>query len=206
MNVKHSKKQAGGTLLGLVIGLIIGLGIAVVVAVAITKTPMPFFDKTGKQDKPEKIAGPSASAMADPNKPMYGKQDAAKAAARELVRKEPPAASAAKDYAARRVVNAKTVDTKAVDTKAVDAKPAASEDKWIYYLQAGAFREEVDAESVRAKLALQGFEASVSEKPSENGPLYRVRLGPYGQLEVMNRVRSKLSDSGIDVVMVRIAK
>jgi cell division protein FtsN len=36
--------------------------------------------------------------------------------------------------------------------------------------------------------------------------LHRVRLGPYTQVEAMNRVRSKLSENGVDVAVVRNQK
>jgi cell division protein FtsN len=80
------------------------------------------------------------------------------------------------------------------------------DDKWIYYLQAGAFRDQADAENARAKLALLGMEARVSEKQSDNGSLYRVRLGPYAQLDAMNRVRAKLAENSVDAALVRIPK
>ena len=32
---------------------------------------------------------------------------------------------------------------------------------------------------------------------------YRVRVGPYGQLEDMNRVRSRLADNGVEASVVR---
>jgi len=81
-------------------------------------------------------------------------------------------------------------------------------DLWTYFLQAGAFNDQGDAEGARAKLALMGVEAHVTEKPSPNGTgvLYRVRIGPFTQLEAANRIRSKLSDNGVDATMVRIAK
>jgi cell division protein FtsN len=55
-------------------------------------------------------------------------------------------------------------------------------------------------------LALLGVEARVSERPGENGTLYRVRVGPFGQLDTMNRMRGKLSDNGVDVAVVRTPK
>jgi cell division protein FtsN len=73
----------------------------------------------------------------------------------------------------------------------------------IYYLQAGSFRDLSDAESTRAKLALLGFEAAISDHSSDSGVLHRVRLGPYKQVETMNKARAKLLDSGIDVAIVR---
>jgi cell division protein FtsN len=74
---------------------------------------------------------------------------------------------------------------------------------YIYYLQAGAFREMSDAEATRAKLALLGFEAAISDRTSDSGVLHRVRIGPYNQVESMNKARAKLLDSGVDVAIVR---
>jgi cell division protein FtsN len=83
---------------------------------------------------------------------------------------------------------------------------AGGDDKIIYFLQAGAFREMSDAEATRAKLALLGFEATVSDRISDAGTLHRVRIGPYSQVEAMTRARAKLVDSGIDVAIVRNQK
>lgn len=194
---KNSKQQAGGTLLGLIVGLILGLGIAVGVAVVIYKTPLPFTNK-GAQ---EKAVAPANGDLADPNKPLYGK----KAAAKDAV--PVPAPAAAQDAAKAPVVDKATLaKEKAEAAKAEAAKAESADEKWIYYLQAGAFRETADAETMKAKLALMGFEATVSERQAETGTLHRVRVGPFGQLETMNRVRTKLSDNGIDVAVVRIGK
>jgi cell division protein FtsN len=86
------------------------------------------------------------------------------------------------------------------------AQPAAGGDGYIYYLQAGAFRDIADAESAKAKLALLGFEASISDRTSDSGVLHRVRMGPYNQVEAMNKARAKLQDSGVDVAIVRNQK
>ena len=66
--------------------------------------------------------------------------------------------------------------------------------------------EQADAENIKAKLALLGFEARVTERLSDSGTLYRVRVGPFGQIETMNRTREKLSDNGVDVAVVRSPK
>ena len=94
---------------------------------------------------------------------------------------------------------------KSADNVAI-AKPDSSEEKYTYFLQAGAFREPEDAENAKAKLAMMGFEANISERPSDTGTLYRVRVGPFRQLESMTRARSKLSDNGVDVAVVRTAR
>lgn len=92
------------------------------------------------------------------------------------------------------------------DTAAAAATAAGGDDKFVYYLQTGAFREMPDAETARAKLALLGFEAAISDRASDSGVLHRVRTGPYHQIDAMNKARAKLLDSGIDVAIVRNQK
>jgi cell division protein FtsN len=60
-----------------------------------------------------------------------------------------------------------------------------------------------DAEATRAKLALLGFEATISDRTTDSGVLHRVRLGPYNQVESMNKARAKLLDNGVVVDIVR---
>lgn len=221
-------QQHGSTLLGVIIGLIVGLAIAVVVALVITKGSSPFVNKVGKVDKASESA---TGQIGDPNKPLYSKQEAAKEAAKEFV-KEAPATPAATETRSETAATEKPATVKpdtppatkpASDTRASEdkldklvaqvekngdkqPKTEAVEEKWTYYLQAGAFREQVDAENTRAKLALLGYEANIVERNSDNGVLYRVRLGPYTQIEAMNKVRNKLSENGIDVAVARNQK
>jgi cell division protein FtsN len=212
-------RQQGNTLTGIIIGLIVGLGIAVAVALAITKGATPFTDRSNKLAK---TAEPTAGQVSDPNKPLYGSKEAAREANRKLADK-PKAAEA--DPLAQVIANMKDpadlkAEGKAVPAAAVAAAApaapapahelarvaAAADDKVVYFLQAGAFREMSDAETTRAKLALLGFEASISDRASDAGVLHRVRIGPYNQVETMNKARAKLIDSGIDVAIVRNQK
>jgi cell division protein FtsN len=205
-----SQRQQGNTLVGIIIGLVIGLAIAVVVALMITKGQSPFTDKGGKAKPADQASGQ----ISDPNKPMYGSKDAVRAANRDFEKepaKEAPADAlqAVVDKiqaqpSAARPAPPPPLNSAAPPAQAAAPAPAApGEDKWVYYLQAGAFREVADAESARAKLALLGFEASVSDRNTDTGVLHRVRVGPFTQVEDMNKVRSKLSENGIDVAVVR---
>ena len=227
-----ARRQQGNTLVGIIIGLVIGLGIAVVVALVITKGSSPFTDKSGRAGK---SAEPTAGQIADPNKPMYGNKEAAKEAARdfskeprEIVTPTQPAAPApapaqqpkAPPPDALQELIGTLKDKPAPKTPAAapaapapqakadvkEAKADAASDKWIYYLQAGAFHDMSDAESTRGKLALLGFEAAISDRSTDAGVLHRVRVGPFNQLEAMNRARTKLSENGIDVAVVRNQK
>lgn len=212
-------KQAGGTFLGLVLGLIIGLTIAVVVALMITKSPIPFVNKVTRQDRPELSPGQTT----DPNKPLYGNKDSSPAKSTDnsagnqqdkpvAEQKKPDVSAPVKTADSNSVSNAGSAPKDKLTSVGKDqgskdsASTSSSDEKWNYFLQTGAFREQADAESARAKLALLGFEAQVSERPSDNGNLYRVRIGPIGQTETVNRMRSKLSDNGVDAAVIRIPK
>jgi cell division protein FtsN len=214
-------RQRGSTLTGLIIGLIVGLGIAVAVALTITKGASPFSEKTAKSGRP---ADPAPGQALDPNKPMYANRDAAREANKEVTEKAaarskpaqpaepaPSAPPAPADPLGQAIAKmeakpaARDSHPLATSTAAPApaAPPAAGSGEYVYYLQAGAFRDMSDAEATRAKLALLGFEAAISDRPSDSGVLHRVRLGPYNQVESMNKARAKLLDSGVDVAIVR---
>lgn len=210
-SMTHHIRQQGGTLLGIIIGLVIGLGIALAVAMAITKTPMPFTDKGGRQ----KAIDPGSGQIADPNRPLYGKapvREAPKEVAPPQNTAAPQLNDKPREIEVAPAAEAPKPARPPIVEQSASAKPVpavaapTAEDKWIYFLQAGAFREQIDAEGMRAKLALQGVEARVSERQSESGVLYRVRVGPFSDMDGLNKVRAKLSDSGIDAAVVRAAK
>lgn len=198
-------RQSGNTLTGIIIGLVIGLSIAVVVALVINKASTPFTNKNGKSDKTDL----PVTQMQDPNKPLYGNKDAVSLAAKEVAASK--AAEAAKPAdalaaaASAATTPASTAATPAA-TPTTASKPEASDDKYIYFLQIGAFKEVADAESARAKLALVGVEAAVSEKAGENGVLHRVRVGPFDSFDAMNKMRAKLSENSVETAIVRSAK
>ncbi|MFZ6760141.1 SPOR domain-containing protein [Undibacterium sp. Ji50W] len=204
--LKHG--QRGNTLTGIIVGLVIGLAIAVGVAMVITKSSTPFTNKGGKSDK----ADLPLAQLQDPNKPLYGNKDAVKEAAKDLV-KDPNAPAKPADAAVPPPVKpadikpeVKTAAEKAADKAADAAKADGSDEKYIYFLQVGAFKEQAAAENSRAKLALIGFEARIVEKTSDSGTMYHVRIGPFAQQETMNRMRARLSENSVDVAVVRTVR
>jgi cell division protein FtsN len=79
------------------------------------------------------------------------------------------------------------------------AKPADR-----YWLQAGAFNGEPDAENLKARLALAGWEAVVQPVPlADKSMRYRVRLGPYDNTDELNRIKGELGKGGFDVAVIR---
>jgi cell division protein FtsN len=196
----------------------------VIVALVITKGATPFTDKSGKQGKG---AEPTPGQAADPNKPLYGNKDAAREANKEILAKAKPgedplgaaiatmgadgkpatpAAAPAAGNAPASPAPATAAAPAAAQAAGGNATAAAAAPDVSFYLQAGAFREMTDAENTRAKLALLGFEANISDKGSDSGVLHRVRLGPYATNEAANKARAKLLDAGVDTAIVRNQK
>ena len=230
-----TRRQQGNTLVGIIIGLVIGLGIAVVVALVITKGASPFTDKSGKAGKSAEptagqIADPNKPMYGNKEAAKEAARDFSKEP-REIAAPTQPAAPAPapapttaqqpkapppdalqeligtlKDKPAPKTPAAAAPAPQAKADVKAEAKADAASDKWIYYLQAGAFHDMSDAESTRGKLALLGFEAAISDRSTDAGVLHRVRIGPFNQLEAMNRARTKLSENGIDVAVVRNQK
>lgn len=229
-----SRRQQGNTLVGIIIGLVVGLGIAVVVALVISKGNSPFTDKSGKVGKSTEptagqIADPNKPMYGnkeaareaardfskEPRELALPGQITAPAAPATTPRPPPPDAlqeliGTLKDKPAPKATApaapAPAAPAAAPATPPAQAKADAAGDKWIYYLQAGAFHDMADAESTRGKLALLGFEAAISDRSTDAGVLHRVRVGPFNQVDAMNRARTKLSDNGIDVAVVRNSK
>ena len=94
----------------------------------------------------------------------------------------------------------KTTNTAApkgpVAAKVQPAPPAATS-KEMYYLQAGSFQNAGDAEKLKARLAISGFEASVQTVAiPDKGEWHRVRLGPFNSSEAGKTIAA-LKQNGI---------
>jgi cell division protein FtsN len=73
-----------------------------------------------------------------------------------------------------------------------------------FWLQAGSFAAEADAENLRARLALAGGEAQLQQGTlPDKGVRYRVRLGPYDNTDELNRIKGELARRGFDVAVIR---
>jgi len=84
--------------------------------------------------------------------------------------------------------------------------PAAApvERPGIYVLQAVSYRNEADAERVRAQLALQGIDAKVQRVAVDADVWHRVRIGPVTQLAELNKLRKQLQAADVDALVIRV--
>jgi cell division protein FtsN len=72
-----------------------------------------------------------------------------------------------------------------------------------YLLQVGAFPNAADAETLKAKLALQGFVANV-QSVSIGGQTYnRVRLGPFRSATELEATKQRLAGAGINAIALK---
>ncbi|RZL91594.1 MAG: hypothetical protein EOP73_28665 [Variovorax sp.] len=71
-------------------------------------------------------------------------------------------------------------------------------------LQAGSYRNPVDAERVRSQLGKQGINATVQRVAVDTDVWHRVRVGPVRDLAQVNRLRDALRAADIDALVIRI--
>ena len=180
---EKKRKPVGGTLLGIFIGLVLGLAIATAAAIYVTNAPVPFVNKTQQQ----RATTPQADQKL---------ADAAKAGAAEKPK-----------FDFYKILPGQEEPVTDRDLKSAAAKQAekSGAPRDLYFVQAGAFQNPADADNLKARLALMGLQASVEPANlPDKGTWYRVRLGPYTQLDEINRVRQTLAQNSIDASLVKI--
>ena len=210
---RDNGRTAHPLLLGIIIGLLMGIVIALAVALWLNRLSNPFVDKAKPIEPLAKIgpaqpAGPEVKGA--PEKATPAKPGAEKTAAEKPRTDRPrfefytmlPGEKEVTDKEAKAAA-AKSKDPakSGLGSSPSQPKPHTGE---TYWLQAGAFGEEKDAENLKAKIAFTGLEANVkaAEVPGK-GTLYRVRLGPYQSLEDANRIKTALSQNGVGATIIR---
>lgn len=206
------KMQRGGFAVGLVIGLLIGLALALAVALYITKVPLPFINKVPQRTAEQDAAEAERNKHWDPNAALGGKAPARAAASGAAAGLPPaparPAASAAAPVAAAAARPAASAaaapPAPALTASAAKAKPGV--DPMIYFAQAGAYSRADDAEAQRAKLALLGMDARISEREQSGRTVYRVRVGPFDSRARADAALGTLQAAGVESSLVRVER
>jgi cell division protein FtsN len=226
--------QRGGTLLGFILGLLVGLAGALSVAIYVTRVPVPFVDRgvsrKPAQDEqeaernrgwnPNAALGSRDAAGAPPAPPPPAADEGGTivvppADGRELPAPTPSAAPEAPvarpvapapgdplgDLARSRLGQSAAT---AAPPPAAAAGPGA--DPFTYFVQAGAYRTPEDAETQRARLAMLGITAEVSEREQSGRTVFRVRAGPFNQKALADATREQLETSGIEAALVRVQR
>jgi cell division protein FtsN len=206
-------RGAGGTLLGVFIGLVLGLGLAAAVAYYLMRAGSPF-PVTGSTRDTREAPRQARTDKADPaaDKPRFDfykiLPGADEPKAQQEAKKAPDRVVA--DQARERTMDkgapkaAEKAADKPPDKVAAVAPPAAAKAGERCWLQAGSFTTEADAENLKARLALAGWQANVqSGTLPDKGVRFRVRLGPYDNTDELNRIRTDLTRNGFDVAVIK---
>ena len=188
---KSSSGNSGSSfLLGLFVGLILGLSAALVVAWYINKLPSPFVSR----DKPPASLLGSEIKVEPPAPQAAPKQE-------EKQAKATPKDKPRFDFYKILPGVEETVTEK--ELKQAAKQPSPTKD--IYFLQAGAFQNISDADNLKAKLALLGVEAKIQSATLADKVIWhRVRVGPYTNVDDLNRMRATLKQNGIDTSLIKV--
>ena len=214
----HARRDArGGTLLGIFIGLIIGLGMAAGVAFWLMRNN-PAFQAQNNVREPTKDATKTARADS-PEKPRFdfykilpgAEEPKVQPERKAEVRPDRAVAGEAKEKQAAKPVDAAPPTPPPTPArppeKVASAEPSkspAAKSGDRFWLQAGSFAGESDAENLKARLALAGWEATVQQgMMPDKAVRYRVRLGPYDNADELNRIKTELGRRGFDAAVIK---
>ena len=221
----NGRTQRGGFGAGVGVGVLVGLVLALVVALYVTKAPIPFVDKVPQRTAEQDAAEVEKNKHWDPNSSLYGKNPGkpAPVTPRPSSTESAAAAVAAQDAAASAVANAAAgvaapasapsparsasaaMARASAPASSASAKPGA--DAFVYFVQVGAYVSNDDAEQQRAKLAMGGMKARITEREQAGRLMYRVRLGPFETRDDAERVRDQTTASGYgEAALVRVPR
>ena len=198
------RNGAGGTLLGIFIGLALGLALASGVAWTLiggratvpAKAPEPAATRDTRAPK----ASAAAAAPAPADKDRFDFYKILPGGEEPKIAKSGDRASPDKATAGR-AEPARPAD-KIAAAEPSPTKGAKPGDR--FWLQAGSFAQESEAENLKARLALAGWEAEVQPGTlPDKGVRYRVRLGPYDNADELNRIKGQLTQRGFEAAVIK---
>ena len=217
------KNQRGGFALGFVVGLLAGLAVALAVALYVTNAKVPLLSKGQSRTPEQDAAEVERNKTWDPNAALAGKPPvrpvapaapSAPASDTAIVPRTsgpvlpPPPESARPAAAAKNVETPKSTRDAAAILNGSDPSEtktaAAGADPFIYFVQVGAYSKPEDAEQQRAKLALAGLRATVTEREQNGRTVHRVRLGPFDKRDEAEAQTDRAKAIDPDAALVRV--
>jgi cell division protein FtsN len=209
-------------------GVVIGILIGALVVVVLTRHSLVPMTPKGPQPNPEATAQPgSDEGLAPANgataqkKPQYDfysvlsekevripdSEISAQAKAEQQQTAQPQQTPASAPTAPALPANAPRAETQniaAAPSLAPAAPPAAAGPAPTgYLLQVGAFPSAADAETLKAKLAFQGFVANVQSVSVGGQTYHRVRLGPFHSATDLESAKQRLASAGFPAIALK---
>ena len=189
-------RNFGGTLIGIFIGLVLGILIALGVVLYLNKAALPFQDKYEGASKPVPALanGQAATPLPLPGKPGGATPEKQRLDFYGMLEGKP---------APTQPTPTPTTSQSAIPP--AGTLPEATAAVESLYLQLGSFQKPADAENLKAKLTLTGFDAVVQivDIP-DKGTMHRVRVGPFANATEMESARGRLTQAGIPATVVKL--
>ena len=182
-----SNSKSSPFITGLLIGLLLGVGLSLWVTMYLKGSDSPFSEPKVKKTAIEALA----------KKPVVETESEEDVLPKEESPEGTAKADSKFDFYTILPETESTVTEKEVKESSIK--------KDNYFLQVGAFQDEADADNMKAKLALQGFEAVVQTATiPEKGVWHRVRVGPLNDIVQINKVRSELTTNGFNTDLIKV--
>ena len=209
--MRSPSSQRGGTFLGFILGLVLGLGVALAVAIYVTKVPTPFSNKNQTRTSEQDVIESQKNKDWNPNGVLQPKApaplDGASQPGAVTPTPAPAAIPAAKPEPKAPAVAADPLGDLAKSKAGMSSPaPANTAEPFQYFVQVGAYRSVAEADAQKARMAMIGLDAKVSEREQAGRTVFRVRLGPYDDKASAERVRTKLEAAQIENTLVRIQR
>ena len=182
-------------LTGLLVGILLGVAASLSVVMYIKGGDSPFGAQTDKEPKTALADKISADAKVASEKAAAEKD---KLAAAENTNDQ----TRFDFYTILPGSESKVTKEEEDKIKANDRQPVVQKS---YFLQVGAFQTEEEADNLKAKLALQGFEAVVQTATiPDKGIWHRVRVGPLNDLDQINKTKGDLISNGFSADLIKV--
>lgn len=78
--------------------------------------------------------------------------------------------------------------------------------KYYYYIQLGIFNKIAEADELKAKLTLQGYETIIEAHPTKLGDRYKILIGPYSSQSIATVNKTELERAGFKNIFIRTNK
>lgn len=187
-------KKGSPFLTGMLIGILLGIAASLAVVVYLKRDDNPFAIQTNKQ---------TSKSLSDKIAEDAKSQEKNATASKDIS----PEASANNDDTSYDFYTILPSDENKISKEVESTLKANNEPamKKTYYLQVGSFHTEEEADNLKAKLALQGFEAVVQTADiPEKGVWHRVRVGPLNDLDQITKTKTDLLNNGFNADLIKI--
>jgi len=197
--------------LGFAAGLLLGLALALLVALYVTRSASPLEERNTQRPawsaaleaEQNRNWNPNAGLSTRPVAPAGVQTPDATAAPPVAPAPAPATAPAPAADPLAQLIEQRT----AAAAAAAAASPATAAAAGIsYFVQAGAFGSADEAQAQRARLAMLGLEASVSERQQNGRTVFRVRLGPFATQTEADAIGQRLQAQNVETALVRVAR